>query len=297
MHVLAPLAGTPLLHQYRDRMSFDGIYSDFSHQGWYQSDEDGQLIARHFELFPNFFSLPSAVDRSRVKALQLFLNLGTARFRWLLVALHQEFGLLEVFDRWYDAAREDGIDLTNRYFSGMEFPQDFCIFVRERLLAESRTAEATRSVLEYLEACAQGRLYLSRPVRKPLLGNSVPANSIALPVHNFRVLRLTYDLGRVLECLSTGQSVCRDARSSHTVAAFTVSESNTYVYSLGTASEAMLRLAAEHLTVGTLLRRFHQEKIVVPGVDENLLATATLASLRRERLIVIERPSTMEPIE
>ena len=291
MHVLAPLAGTPFLLQYRDRMSFDGVYSDFSHQGWYQSDEDRQLITRHFELFPNFFSLPSTLDRSRVKALQLFLNLGMARFRWLLVALHQEFGLLAVFHRWYDAAREDGVDFTNRYFSGMKFPRDLCLFIRQRLLEDSHTAEATRSVVEYVEACAQERVYRTRPVQNPLLGNSVSVSSVAVPVHNFRVLRLTYDLGRVLECLSTGQSVSGNARARHTVAAFTVSGSNTFLYSLGTASEAMLRLSAEHLKVGALLQRFHQEKIVVPGIDSNLLATATLASLRREQLIVFEGPS------
>lgn len=231
-----------------------------------------------------------------MKALQLFLNLGTARFRWLLVALHQEFGLLEVFHRWYDAARGDGIELTNRYFSGMEFAQDFCLFIRNRLLEASRTAEATRSVLEYVEACAQERIYRARPVRNPLLGSSVPASSVAVPVHDFRVLRLTYDLGRVLECLSIGRSVSGDARARHTVAAFTAGESNTLVYSLGTASEAMLRLAAGHVSVGTLLQRFHQAKIVVPGIDANLLATATLASLRRERLIVFESPSDGETL-
>jgi radical SAM superfamily enzyme YgiQ (UPF0313 family) len=101
LNLLAPLAETPLLTQYRQQLILDGIYSDMSHQGWRQDPADRELIAAYPDIFPNFYGLPSKLGRDHLMELSRFFMGGEARFRLLLVALHQETGnLLDVFDAW-----------------------------------------------------------------------------------------------------------------------------------------------------------------------------------------------------
>jgi len=158
LHLLAPLADTPLFSQHRDRLVLDDIFSDMAYQGWRQDPADRALIAAHPEIFPNFYSVPTpGLDRRHVKELRDFILNGMARFRWLLVALAQHRGgLLPVFEEWRTwrlkilkkdfAADSESIV----YYSKIEFRREFLEFVRSHCLPTmGRAIPALRTLLAY----------------------------------------------------------------------------------------------------------------------------------------------------
>jgi hypothetical protein len=101
LHWLAPLAGTPLTLQYRDRLLLDGFYSDLAGLGTEPHAEDVRMISAYPDLFPNFYALPCPLDREYLRELWEFLANSFKRCRSLLSALHLESGdLLKVFDDW-----------------------------------------------------------------------------------------------------------------------------------------------------------------------------------------------------
>jgi radical SAM superfamily enzyme YgiQ (UPF0313 family) len=152
LHLLAPLAETPLCSEYADRLALDDIFSDMAYQGWRQDPADRELIAAHPEIFPNFYSVPTpGLDRRHVKELRDFVLNGIVRFRWLLVALAQHAGgLPRVFEDWKTwrlevLKKEFASDSESiLYYSRIEFRRDFLNFVRSRCLA--RMGQATQAL-------------------------------------------------------------------------------------------------------------------------------------------------------
>lgn len=71
LHILAPLAGTPIHERYGNQLRLDDIMSDMSFQGWRQDPADRALIERHPEVFPNFYAVPAPqLDRQFLKELR-----------------------------------------------------------------------------------------------------------------------------------------------------------------------------------------------------------------------------------
>src|SRR5262249_31401981 len=132
LHLLAPLAETPITTRYKDRLVFDDIYSDMSHQGWEQEQCDREMIRAHPEIFTNFYAVPTQwLSRAYLKELREFILRGMKKFRWLLLAVHQDSGdLVEVFDQWrswYEKSLPKNTILDNSrvYYSGQQFKENF----------------------------------------------------------------------------------------------------------------------------------------------------------------------------
>ncbi|MGO9263164.1 MAG: B12-binding domain-containing radical SAM protein [Bryobacteraceae bacterium] len=142
LHLLAPLAGTPIYEQYRGRLEQADIFSDISYHGWRQDAADQELIRAHPDIFPNFYSVPSSLDLGYLKELRGFILDSMLRCRWLVVALHQDSGgLLGVFDDWLGWLKEnrptgrEAPDKEERpYYARVQFAQDLREFVRNRYL-------------------------------------------------------------------------------------------------------------------------------------------------------------------
>ena len=98
-HLLAPLGGTEIHREFKDRLQWDGIFSDIAAQGWELDAANRRLVLEHPEVFPDLFALPTKyLCRQRLSELRSFFSCGATRFRWLIVALHQyEGSLMEVF--------------------------------------------------------------------------------------------------------------------------------------------------------------------------------------------------------
>jgi radical SAM superfamily enzyme YgiQ (UPF0313 family) len=132
LHLLAPLAGTPIHREHAHALVFDDVFSDMSHNGWEQDPADRAAILAHPELFPNFYAVPTPLSRERLKNLRSFLVESLVHFRWLLIALHEDTHLVEVYERFvrsYMAAH--GAPPTAAYFRTAAFSVDFLAHVRD----------------------------------------------------------------------------------------------------------------------------------------------------------------------
>jgi radical SAM superfamily enzyme YgiQ (UPF0313 family) len=162
LHLLAPLAQTPIASDYKDDLVFDDVVSDLSYEGWQQDPADWTLIKAHPEIFTNFYALPTPwLDRQYLKELREFLLQGIRWFRWLLVTLHQDTGdLLKVFDAWkvWHDEREAKVLETGPkgYYSLAQFRVDFLDFVRSHYLnAMCRTPLVVLALVEYETALSR----------------------------------------------------------------------------------------------------------------------------------------------
>ena len=162
LHLLAPLAETPITTQYKDQLLFDDIFSDMSHQGWQQEIADRELIRTYPDIFTNFYAVPTRwLDRSYLKELREFILKGLRKFRWLFVALHQDCGdLVEVFDQWRSwyqrqSAGPSHDDEVRSYYISKRFCDDFLEFVRTHYLQKmARYTLVVSAILSYQTACS-----------------------------------------------------------------------------------------------------------------------------------------------
>ena len=137
--LLAALSGTPVFTANRDRLFFDGMHSDQTHQAWEQNEFDLPLIQRYPDLFSSFWGMPSGVGRDYVAEFRYFLRYGLKRCRWLLVALGQgPLPIDQVFSSWLAWT---GSRLKEaRYYSTLQFGEDLCRFVRHHMDSPSDAA-------------------------------------------------------------------------------------------------------------------------------------------------------------
>lgn len=155
INLLAPLAKTPLTEQYRQQLVFDNLFSDMSHQGWYQDTADRELIARYPDIFPNFYGLPCALGREYLDEFNRFFMNSVLRFRWLMIGLHQVTGnVLDVFDLWLRYRIRK--DTSTRYYATAEFAADFRRFVLQAQVREQlpQTPLLT-TLLDYYDSLEQ----------------------------------------------------------------------------------------------------------------------------------------------
>ncbi len=169
LHILAPLAATPIHRRFEGRLELAEVFSDLSRMGFEQDPSDQRLIADFPDLFPNFYAAPTNLSRPHIAEVRGFLLGSTNFFRWLLVALHQEpGGLLAVFRRfqdWRDEGSTRGVPrlMGASYYRTPEFRSAFIDFVRRHCLGHPATAPAisalvkVASFLESEEASAPPR--------------------------------------------------------------------------------------------------------------------------------------------
>lgn len=142
LHLLAPLAETPITTRYKDELLYDEIYSDISFQGWEQSPQDRSMIVSHRDIFTNFYAIPTRwLDRYYLKELKDFFHKAVSDHRLLLVLLHRDSGdLLRVFDAWREwrpaCGRPAKADEKNArpYYASSAFSHDLIAFLRSRYL-------------------------------------------------------------------------------------------------------------------------------------------------------------------
>jgi len=147
LHRLAPLAETPMIAKYQDRLVLDGFYSDISRLGSGYYDEDMRLISAHPEIFPNFFALPCALPREYLQESRAFLVNGSTRCKSLLAALHQESGdLLQVFEEWirWRPAPTCFAD----YYSKIGFLEDLLKFTAEKYMGRGLRRRWRAGIIE-----------------------------------------------------------------------------------------------------------------------------------------------------
>lgn len=203
LHLLAPLAETPITSEYRERLVYDEIFSDISFQGWEQDSEDRALIVAHRDIFTNFYAIPTHwLDRHRLAELREFLLHGVSRHRWLMTFLHQDCGdLVTVFDEWKAWRARPDEPVASAYYRSREFTGELLDFVRSRYaLSLTRRPHLAITMVEVERAltalsadCRKGR---RRARRVALTTNAVPVVAAAA-----EVVTVEADYKRLVRCL------------------------------------------------------------------------------------------------
>jgi hypothetical protein len=151
IHFLAPLAETPVHTLFRDQLVLDDVFSDLSHQGWYQHPADRVLIASYPDIFPNFYGLPSRLERSYVRELCRFLYYSLAFCRWLVIGMERWFGPLDFFDAWLEWRRRRSAtpEAGPRYYASHDFRVEFPTFAAEVYAGSTNEHHAVRTLAAY----------------------------------------------------------------------------------------------------------------------------------------------------
>jgi radical SAM superfamily enzyme YgiQ (UPF0313 family) len=213
LHLLAPLAETPVTTLHREQLVYDEIFSDISFQGWEQDPEDLGLIVAHRDIFTNFYAVPTRwLDRGRLVELREFLLRGVARHLWLMVFLHQGSGdLSRVFDEWKTWARASGLGPVGGggirdYYRSLQFTDDLLNFVRSRY-PEVWGGRHLAATLAEVEA-ALPPLREGPPVGRPKgarvrRGGARPLSADSVPVMagGVRLIQVSADYKRLIRCL------------------------------------------------------------------------------------------------
>jgi hypothetical protein len=205
VNILAPLAGTPIHSQYKDRMVLDDLCSHVSHPGRSQNHADRELIRSHPEIFPNFYLLPTPnLDRSSLLELREFLLMGSVRLRWLLVALHQRgSGILDVFRAWRERRMALHPDMNGgglrHYYTLDTSRNELVAFLRERMVELGNSS--VEALVAYHETLAQA--VANAPARPKGSRFSGPIVSTNIPVcaPGLHVIELDWDVQGVIDSL------------------------------------------------------------------------------------------------
>lgn len=204
-NLLAPLAETPVYSKYRDHLVLEELCSDMCHQGRQQNARDRELIRRHPDIFPNFYVLPVAnASRDYLFELREFLVMGTARLRWLFVALHQTTsGILDVFTAWSKHRLEARPDLNGwrlrEYYMLDEAQSDFVKFVL------SQTEDGNSPAVESLAALYRALIESRRPAVEENAAET--REEIPRKAPHVSVMELNWDIQGVIDRLKRCQAI------------------------------------------------------------------------------------------
>lgn len=286
-NVLAPLAGTPLLTQNRDRLLFDGHYSEMSHQGWQQDPADRELIRAFPEIFPNFYGLPTPVGRGYLMELSRFFTGAELRFRWVLIALHQETGdLLTVFDAWREW-RQEPVNPA-KYYASIEFSHNFQAFLKAVYLAKMNPASiAVPGLLELQEALeAESQNDTASSGHFEPDGAAITSDLIPRRAPGVRVVRVRTDVRAIFKALRSKQPLQRVVHCPRVLAASKSDDDDRLkLMELPRLLADTLYLCEGQSTVQDIVRRFSCSHRAVGGVPAAQVCRLGLETLRKHELV------------
>ncbi|HUB81094.1 MAG TPA: radical SAM protein [Bryobacteraceae bacterium] len=191
LNLLAPLAGTPIHARHRAAMFLGDLCSDMSHQGRSQNQADRELIRRHPEIFPNFYSLPTpGLDRAFCLELREFLRSASVRLRWILVAA----GAFDLFCKW----RRHRLALHPE-LSGGELRH----YYTQKLFADEFASFAGRGAGGALQALLTAYRKLRR---EETLDSELPRGRLPVRAPDLHVISLDFDIQAVIDSLKSAQT-------------------------------------------------------------------------------------------
>jgi hypothetical protein len=206
LHLLAPLAETPITTEYQDRLVYDDIYSDMSLQGWDQDPEERAMIIQYPKIFPNFYGVPTRwLDRQYLRELREFILHSILKVRWLMLVLHRDSGdLLKVFDDWVTwsrkARRAKGvIDTSRNYYASDDFPKDLKRFVESSYMRTARYPHLVKTMAEVETAQYYFPENTKARRRRQIVIESVEC--VPVIAKDARVLMVTADYKRLMRSL------------------------------------------------------------------------------------------------
>ncbi|HEV2861007.1 MAG TPA: radical SAM protein [Pyrinomonadaceae bacterium] len=228
LHLLAPLAETPITTRYKDELIYDEIFSDMCFQGWEQSPEDRAMIRAHRDIFTNFYAVPTRwLDRYYLKEFKDFFRHAMLKHRLLMVALHRDSGdLLTVFDAWREWRPSDGSGAgearDRAYYEGDRFTRDLLDFVRSHYIGLMSRRPAQMMTMAAVEAALYSLREDRGRARRPSRGaadepRTLGVHSVPVVASGARLVCVPADYKHLVRCLRRGQSLERVAEGNYTL--------------------------------------------------------------------------------
>jgi radical SAM superfamily enzyme YgiQ (UPF0313 family) len=297
LHLLAPLAETPITTRYKDALIFDEIFSDMSHQGWQQDPADLEMIKSHPDIFPNFYALPTEqLERTYLKELREFVLNVIARFRWLVLALHQDSGdLLGVFDRWkawYSQRETEELSPganPRTYYSSDVFQSEFLCFLQSRYLSLAHRATSVSVIVAYENALDDLRQRISlagQECDSEHSSRSAPLefDAMARLAKGVYTVQLDADYQRLIRCLRRKGRLDQVPARPVTLAVRDAGE-KLKILQLSDLSSRLLGMCDGTLTVRQVIDRFATTEGSLGGIPAESACVFGLESLRQQKLI------------
>ncbi len=299
LHIVAPLAGTPLHNQFRGRLLFDDVHSDMSYQGLKQEDPDRDLVLSFPDIFSSFYGVPApALNRARLKRLHGFVLHALGPFRWVAVAVQQSRGgiraFFEAWEKEFPGPSKSTQEWT-RYYASADFGRHLAYFVRTKYLTGLESDGSLETLVQLAEGICSPDVHEyphltpeARQVSEASIHEIIPMLQVGV-----RLLDLDADVNVILEHLRRGEGL--PAPSMHRTAMATRSGKTrgTDIMNLTPLSAAFLRLCdgrtldqvAEELELDDDLRSAGKQQVGAMIFDQ----------LCRQRLLTF-RKKTSQPI-
>ncbi|HEY0319574.1 MAG TPA: radical SAM protein [Pyrinomonadaceae bacterium] len=300
LHLLAPLAETPITTQYKEQLVYDEIFSDISFQGWEQDPEERAMITEHHDIFPNFYAVPTRwLDRHYLKELREFLLQWSVKHRWLMLLLQLDSGdLLKVFDEWRCWSPEGPMDKypmtrTRSYYTGKSFSLGLMDFLSSHYIERSARYPHLVSTLVDVEAALFSLRRKSGPaICQSLLGmrkgQSALFTTDAVPVmaDDAMVLQVKADYKRLTRCLRRKEHLDRIPVEEVTLALFK-SRDEIRILQLSGLAYQLLRLCDGSRSMMEIASGFSTSE-TIGGVSVIKAGIYGLLSLVRQGVINIK---------
>src|SRR5579862_49722 len=207
LNLLAPLAETPLLAKHKNELILEELCSCMSHQARRQDRTDVDMIVSYPDIFPNFYVIPTpGLQRDRLFELREFTLMGLARFRWMLVAIHQSTsGILDFFTTWRGHRLRIrpalGPSDLRQYYRTDDFCTDFADFMRTHRAGKTT---AVIALLDYEDALGRSAATDTRALPAGDLlspGSDLVPNDMPVRRNRILVFELAYDIQRIVDAL------------------------------------------------------------------------------------------------
>lgn len=305
LYLLTPAAGSPLHDRYRERLVWDGIFSEVTLRNWIKDSRDYTLIRKFPKVFPDFYAIPTSLsDRRYLAQLRDFIICGAARFRWLIIALHDHSGdLLKVFDlwrQWHEPHRRSGKP-DDEYYASYPFRTDFLQFVGSAYLRDDDEDNiAVTTLLEYELAMEQagergGELPLSKAVenRHPRMiaasESRMDLRTVPRIPPGIHLVHLSADYQCVIGCLKDRSSP-RNVPRHPVIVAFRRSIDNSgVVLQLSPLSAALLELCNGKRTAAEISEFFPRLQQGLDQFPREKACLFALKELERQGLVAASR--------
>ena len=300
LNILAPLADTPLYNQYRDKLSFDDIVSDMSHQGWSQDDDDREFIMSYPEVFPNFYAFPTSLNRKFLKDLRAFLLYGSEFFVWLLSLLHQDGGhIIYVYNMFYDWLKlnkaELNFDELPLYFQKIEFRSDFFDFLRGEYIKYTSNYEVIIFMCEYFSFVSDSSSSCAKKESSCVKEEQVITQEMYLPAFSdssvpelekeVRILSSPVDVVALRFAVRSSKGIETVPKENRQVVYRRCIGKCPEILQLSDSSFDLLQLCDGKRTVGEIKKNISSKNETIAGVSSDKAVLFGLEMLRYDALI------------
>jgi hypothetical protein len=294
LHLLAPLAETPIATRFKGELIYDDIFSDLSFQGWEQDQEDRDMIVAHPDIFTNFYAVPTRwLDRHYFKELREFLMRGTSKHRRLMMVLYRDSGdLLRVFDRWrawHSGTRGEAPAQARvrSYYAGSAFSLDLFEFVRsDYLKTMARYPHLLETMVELESAMltfGDEEAWAAKQGRRPRQTAPLGVDAVPTVTKGVELIRVAADYKKLMSCLRRKERLDR-IQPGAVALALIRSGSRIKVLQLNSITDRLLRACDGSRSLMDIANSFPSEE-TINGVSMNKASLYGLSVLLDQGLI------------